>query len=202
MSAFSAAENEAVLYTSSDVTFAQMAASDDDDAVVEDKGVGTLFVTSSRIVWVGSDATLEFPATALMMHAVSREGVESFARPCMYCQLDESHGLPAECYFAPITGESLDAIFRYFSQTALMNPPPEEQEEGGGVLGMDGFDGFYGEVDNEMVSGDDGSDVPQHLHGAVPSTEEHAAMLAHLDSILQVPHHLQHPEVGQFDGAD
>ncbi len=123
------------------------------------------------------------------MHAISREGCgEDFSRPCIYIQLDDSKGLPAEVYFAPSAPDLLEASFRAFSQTALLNPPLEDAD-GGMLAGEDGFEGFYGEVDSELIGssvGDDDDDGAEY--DADPTSEEgRTAMLAHLDSILQVP---------------
>jgi hypothetical protein len=171
---------------------------EEDEDKLRNRGEGTLFITSLRVVWLPTSSEtepFECEATSLNMHAVSREGVESFARPCIYCQLDQTKGLPEEVYFAPADQTSLEECFRSFSQTALMNPPPNDDEEGGGVFGVEG-EGFYGEVGDEFVASEEGASAPS----PEPSEEQRAAMLAHLDSILQVPPHLE-VHAGQFDHA-
>ncbi len=54
-----------------------------------------------------------------------------------------------------------------------------------------GFDGFYGEIDQEIVGGGDED------YDGTPSEEQRAAMLAHLDSILQVPPSLEIHDEGE-----
>jgi hypothetical protein len=84
-----------------------------------------------------------------------------------------------------MAGETLEASFRAFSQTALLNPPKEDDDGGMFTAGEGGFDGFYGEAGG-LVSG--GGDEFEDEFEADPTSEEgRAAMMAHLDSILQVP---------------
>jgi len=192
-------EGEHVLTTLTAVTLA--CSSEEGECEVLSRGDGTLFVTSKRIVWAPSSSgaePFECEATSLNMHAVSREGVESFARPCIYCQLDQSKGLPEEVYFAPSDQALLEDCFRSFSQTAMLNPPPDEEDDGGGLFGGEGegFEGFYGEVDDElMVPEEHGTPNESSLN---PTDEDRASALAHLDSILQVPPQFE-VQTGQFN---
>ena len=198
MAALESGEN--IILTQADVAFARSVEGEDGESGVQEVGVGTLIVTTQRIVWTptGAGEVFSIAAVSLQMHAVSREGVETFARPCMYCQLDESAGLPAEVFFAPKEDSTLEATFRAFSQTALINPPPDDEEDEGGMFGGEMGEGFYGEVDDEFVRTDDYDD---NSGEPLPSAQDREAMLAHLDSILQVPAHLEVREPSQFDDA-
>jgi len=192
------AEGEHVLTTLATVTLA--CSSEESEGDVHSRGDGTLYVTSKRIVWVPSSSgaePFECEATSLNMHAVSREGVESFAHPCIYCQLDQSKGLPEEVYFAPSDQALLEDCFRSFSQTAMLNPPPDEEDNSGGLFGGEGegFEGFYGEVGDELMMPEGRAPPSESSPGA--TEEERASALAHLDSILQVPPQFE-LQAGQF----
>ena len=212
---------EKVLLVQDDVTFAKSGCDDTGTGEAPDlqeQGIGELRITSERVVWspAGEGAEVatafEFPASAMTMHAVSREGNgPEFPKPCVYCQLD-GFALPDEAYFSPADHSALDPLFRALAQTALMNPPADEDEEGGG-MDMGKLGGFFGEVDNLLVSGGDdeeaaGDDAFEALaskakpSSGLPTPTERAAMLDHLDSILHVPAHLRAPEDASGDGGD
>jgi hypothetical protein len=194
---------ETILFTQPSVVLARSGLEtegDEEREAIRDKGTGTLCITSSRILHYSPDGVFEFQSTSLAMHAISREGNEEFPRPSLYCQLEESHGLPAEVFFAPTDASALEACFRAFAQTALLNPPPDDDEEGG-LMSGEGFDGdgFYGEVDDELITGGGGGGDDDERE---PSEEARAAMLAHLDSILQVPPSLVVHEIqAQFEDS-
>jgi hypothetical protein len=184
--------DERVLGTFGQVSFAKIQQSNtEDEQSVVIVGVGTLVVTSKRVRWCseGGNEQLEFLSSALIMHALSREGNSpDFEQPCIYCQVDELLGL--ELYFAPANIDLLDVIFRTFSETSMLNPPPEEEEE----MGED-FEGFYGEVDSTIMMGFQ----DQSREEGEASSDAREAMLAHLDSILQVPPHLDITNSEQFE---
>ena len=213
-------DGEEVLFLQSDVTFAKSGCDETGEGEVPDvqsQGVGELRVTTKRIIWLpavrgdtSSQGRFEFHASSMTMHALSREGMgPDFAFPCVYCQL-EGFALPKEAHFAPADAGILDTCFRAMAQTALLNPAPDEDELGGGVLGGANFDGFYGEVNEQILPGELGEEndadfealasVAASSRTVEPTDEERAAMLAHLDSILVVPPHLRAP--GDNSGTD
>ncbi len=90
---FALAVGETLLLSQASVTYARVG---DETQGVHEVGTGTIFVTSARVLWIQEGAegalrgSLEFAATSLNLHAISREGNDEFPRPCIYCQLDES----------------------------------------------------------------------------------------------------------------
>ena len=79
----------------------------------------------------------------------------------------------------------------------MLNPPAEE-DEAGMFEGVEIGDGFYGNVGDTFVNSTD----EEGQESEVTSEHTREAMLAHLDSILQVPPHLeveQGPDPAQFD---
>ncbi len=125
---------------------------------VEERGAGTLAVTTRRVLWAprgdgGGGARVGFAVhvRSIGMHAVTRDPA-TYPRPCLFCQVleddeDDAGGLgglgggggggaaadePSEVYFAPADEASLDAMFRAFSAAAMANPdPPEDGDEDG-----------------------------------------------------------------------
>mmetsp|Transcript_9654 Transcript_9654/g.12677 ORF Transcript_9654/g.12677 Transcript_9654/m.12677 type:complete len:203 (+) Transcript_9654:19-627(+) len=194
------AESESVIESVKDVTLARVQNdADNDTSTTQILGVGELLITSQQVKWIPvSDdiEKVEFPSSDLIMHALSREGnPPDFVRPCIYCQVDESLGL--ELYFAPADSGDLERCFRAFSHTCMLNPPESESE-----MPEDGptdFNGFYGEVDDSLVMSFE--ETNSNNNGVTQN--DHDAMLAHLDSILQVPPHLVRngTERGQFEDS-
>lgn len=169
-------EGEVLLFTQPDVTLATVG----QEAVLEERGVGRLNITTSRILVLLDGSTFSFHASSITMHAVARngDGSETFDRPCIYCQLSEDDATnPSELYLAPRDADTLNACFRAFSQAALLNPPPDEDDEA------------------MMMGGDDLSEEEEE------TPTDQASMLAHLDSILQVPAQFQSQD-GQFDDTE
>jgi len=55
------------------------------------QGMGTLFVTSKRIIWLNQDQSkggFQIGFREIMCHALAREQSFHFSHPCLYCQLD------------------------------------------------------------------------------------------------------------------
>ncbi len=118
------------------------------------RGIGRLFVTSQRIVWMSNEEAYDFDVPYIILHAVSKD-LATYPKPCIYCQLDCSEEVesddedeegsggdkarsdcsvpdqPTECFFSPDDDTTLLQIFEAFSQTAMLNPDPEEDEEDG-----------------------------------------------------------------------
>ena len=137
---------ENLLHTQDQVTLAATSA-DGEPAPAAVRGVGTLHVTSSRVVWEPNDPSVgagrfEYHASKLTMHAISRQGGTGWG-PCIYCQLDEGTdaGDDGEAYYAPSNHAALPDCFRAFSGTAILNPPPDEDEDEH-MMGDGGGDGM------------------------------------------------------------
>lgn len=140
-------------------------------------GVGKLFVTSKRVIWLGRDeSAFDFDVPYIALHAVTRDA-DSYPKPCVYCQLDvdeecndegsddeeASDETPDEMFLIPSCEENLSDIFSALSAAALNNPdPPEEWEQEG---------------DDELIYNSEEVEL-----GA-----EQARTLAHLESVFCVP---------------
>ncbi|GBG85556.1 hypothetical protein CBR_g40194 [Chara braunii] len=187
------------------------------DSVVEEPG--TLYITTKRIIWfseavpdpVKSCKGYAVDFLSLGMHAISRD-TEAFARPCIFAQIENGSmcedypdndepdeeevvdgvGLPevdlsrvSEIRLVPEDTTVLDRLFQVLCECAALNPDPDGPEDGEG-------DFFY---DDEEVNG--------HL------TEEGAAMVDRLESLLQVPPHMlggrynnDQDDLQRFEDAD
>lgn len=55
----------------------------------ESEGVGSLYVTTKRAVWLkdGSDTGFALDFHEIMCHAIARETSNHIVKPCIYCQL-------------------------------------------------------------------------------------------------------------------
>ncbi|GLC40100.1 hypothetical protein PLESTB_001942900 [Pleodorina starrii] len=114
-------------------------------------GAGVLHLTTRRVVWVSSQPS--GPAFALryqqiMMHAISRDPT-SYAKPCIYLQLDEGsedmgmggaggdgeeeeeeEQVSAEVRLVPAEDAKVDEIFKVLCDCAALNPDSEVEGEG------------------------------------------------------------------------
>ena len=156
--------------------------------------VGTLIVTTLRLVWVAHDrgCAVEVPFTDVAMHAVARGPPND----CVYAQLDgDASGLPPplaravppadpedetgadepmlEVRFIPSEPARVDKLYAAMCECALLNPDPDDEDDeddddggGGGGLGA----GFF--VNEEEVRAGAGA---------------RASMLDHYDSLLHMP---------------
>ncbi|KAF0698175.1 Aste57867_11160 [Aphanomyces stellatus] len=157
---------------------------EDDNGTMEHKGVGELYVTTTRIAWVfgtnwehdaGAVVGYAWDMTYLSLHAISRD-ISSFRFPCLYCQLDVEDEVN-EIRFVPQEPEKeLQAMFDAFSASAALNPDEDDDDEPQG-------DWIYNA--DEVESG-----------------AREAQMAAHFDSILHVSPALAGGVAGQFDDAD
>ena len=135
-------------------------------------GVGTLYITTSRIIIVNPSAfTLDIDVPFVGLHAVSRS-TDSYPKPCLYCQLNQDdEDEPDELFLAPDDESLLKTLFDEFCKAAENNPdPPEDGEEEG---------------DDELIY-----DLNEVTLGA-----EQAATLAHLESVFVLPNE-------QFEDAE
>jgi len=159
-------------------------------------GLGSLFVTSRRIVWIGEEKAFDFDVPFISLHAISRDP-SSFPLPCLYCQLDIENNImnneeeemheeregqpPSEVFFVPKDESALMPLFEAFSKAALLNP--DETEEGD---------------DEEGEAGDFIYNVEEVQLGA-----EQARRLDHLESVFTFPHEEDvNGHNGQFEDAE
>jgi hypothetical protein len=159
-------DDEIVLFTLQKVGVAYRR----EDAIIEEL---KLFVTSSRIILIGVTIAADFDVSYVTLHAVTRDPA-SYAKPCLYCQLDfeeEEDEEEVECllypksemFLVPENLSDLKAMFDAFSQAALMNPdPPEDGEEEG---------------DDELI----------YNQEEVALGAEQARVLSHLETVFHVP---------------
>jgi hypothetical protein len=175
-------------------------AGEDDDGELQALPLsGALFVTTSRVVWLGAlggpHVGYAWEMSAVTLHAISRD-LSAFPRPCLYCQM--SHQDVSEVRFVPADDKTrtllfvflllrhcgadvvvvgaVQEVFDAFCKSAEMNPDEDEDDDDGWIC------------DEEEVA--DGA---------------RAAQLAErFDSMLQVSPELAHTatEAGQFDDAD
>jgi len=130
-------------------------------------GTGDLVVTSRRILWISDMKSYAFDVAYIILHAITND-IQSFPKPCLYCQFDEEEDSEEqECFFAPqdLDKTPIRRIFDIFSQAAQMNPDENNDinEEGVG-------DWIYNEVE-----------VQAGLNAA------NAAKLQQLDSVFVEP---------------
>ncbi|KAI9911999.1 hypothetical protein PsorP6_008861 [Peronosclerospora sorghi] len=138
---------------------------------------GTLFVTTSRVIWLGASVEqyvgYAWEMSAVTLHAISRDP-EAFPSPCLYCQISDHEDI-SEVRFVPEDEKKLQEMFDAFSKSAEMNPDENDDD-----------DGWI--CDEEEIA--DGVRAAQ--------------LAAHFDSMLQVSPELEDSatELGQFDDAD
>jgi hypothetical protein len=139
-----------------------------------DEGVGTLFITTNRIIWIGTGTAYDFDVPYITMHAVTHDQ-NSFPDPCLYCQLDSAEGDEDfnECYFIPPQEDILMKIFQAFSEAALNNPDEEFSDEDG----------------DELIY-----NVDEVVMGA-----EQARALEHLESVFHPPSDTSNGQVNNLD---
>ena len=119
-------------------------------------GLGKLYVTSTRVIWIGEQKAYEFDVPFIILHAITHDS-ESYPKACLYCQLDSEEEyndsndeeneenedsdnnerddkLPTELFFAPTDEVDLIHMFDAFSRAALLNPDEAENDEMDGEL--------------------------------------------------------------------
>lgn len=122
--------------------------------------VGTLYVTTRRIIWMSETLGFDFDVPFIILHAITHD-TESFPKPCLYCQLDEDEDGPSEMFLVPPQEADLQTLFDAFSRAAMLNPDLMEEEEDD--------QGFIYNVEEVQL-------------GA-----EQAARLAHFESVFRAP---------------
>ena len=178
-------------------------------------GVGTVLVTSSRVLWLGTERCFDFSVMRILLHAVTSDP-SSYARPCLYCQLDmddtaepsisfgdaevdvagykdaddEEDAFIVECstgevYLCPTDTAELEPLFQALSKAALLCPDPDDDEDG--VAG----DWIYNEAEVEQGLEDSAVRVSvlpdQLITSEVGLSDEQRAALAHWDSVFVDP---------------
>ena len=125
---------EELLYRLEDVTCSVARLDAEEGREVEDWGLGSLRVTSRRVLWQRGEAPPEGSDDAMAgfgmrakhmgLHAVTRDP-ETFPRPCLYAQLllddfpvDGDH--PTELFFAPADDSKLQELFEVFRRRGVV----------------------------------------------------------------------------------
>lgn len=154
------------------------------DAQAPSLGLGQLFVTSKRVIWIGHNAAqCDVDVPYITLHAVSRD-LQTYPKHCVYCQLDSDEedddgavGLN-EMFLAPEEEIDIMKIFEALSHAALVNPdPPEDGEEEG---------------DDDLIFNEE----------EVRLGAEQARILNHLDSVFVEPAEYQASDGAQQDPSD
>ena len=122
------------------------------------EGVGDLYITTGRIIWVGINSKVfDFDVPYIILHALTHD-LTIYNKPCLYCQLasdeseqykdqDDSDDQFSECYFAPLDNLDLSKLFDSFSEAAQRNPDPDEDE----YDGVEGSDDLIYNIDEVML---------------------------------------------------
>jgi hypothetical protein len=147
------------------------------------EGVGTLFVTTKRVIWLDNASEKGFAMDFhfITCHAVARaHSFEGFAQACLYCQFDTDADEFYDARFVPEDASALDNIYKAFSEGAALNPDPIEETEG---------DFYFNE--EEVYSNPEVAERMQHFESVfnMPTPQE-------MDQLLEGT------EEGQFDDAD
>ena len=159
-------------------------------------GTGTLFITQSRVIFLGLKQSFDFDVRFIALHAVSRDA-RSYPRPCLYCQFardeefdngeceDEADEMligeeeelvgeleriatrANEMFLAPAKDADLMPLFEAFSQAALLNPDPVEP---GHEDDEDDDELFYNQ--EEVVLGAEAARVLDHLDNVFTGPEQ------------------------------
>ncbi|KAE8899434.1 hypothetical protein PF005_g10933 [Phytophthora fragariae] len=139
---------------------------------------GALFVTTSRVVWLGAPVGVHvgyaWEMSSVTLHAISRDPA-AFPSPCLYCQMSSPD--VSEVRFVPADDKTLQEVFDAFCKSAEMNPDDDDEDDDDGWI-----------CDEDEVA--DGARAAQ--------------LAAHFDSMLQVSPGLENgaTEAGQFEDAD
>ncbi|KAJ1427007.1 regulator of volume decrease after cellular swelling-domain-containing protein [Ochromonadaceae sp. CCMP2298] len=155
------------------------------DAAKDAVGTGSLFITTKRVVWLGTgESAFDFDVPFIVLHAISRD-VDSYPKPCIYCQFDTEEGggdddededeeaALDEMFLAPSREEDLKGMFDALSAAAMNNPdPPEDGEEEG---------------DDELIFNAEEVEL-----GA-----QQARALSHLESVFHLPGDPEEEEDGE-----
>ncbi|KUF85196.1 Pepsin A [Phytophthora nicotianae] len=100
--------------------------------------VGALFVTTSRVIWlgaaVGTHVGYAWEMSSVTLHAISRDPA-AFPKPCLYCQISNQD--VSEVRFVPTDDKTLQEVFDAFSKSAEMNPDDDEEDDDGWICDED-----------------------------------------------------------------
>ncbi|GBE58968.1 Nucleotide-sensitive chloride conductance regulator ICln, putative [Babesia ovata] len=118
----------------------------------EDHGNGTIYITTSRLVWMASDTSkvsYAFPYLGMVLHAVSKDKALC-ETPCVFIQLqgdsaDDEEGEIPVVILAPAQAEQVENIFEGISHmNSLIEPLISQSEDE-----SDGEDAFDEEDDED-----------------------------------------------------
>lgn len=137
--------------------------------VTDKLGLGSLFITSKRLVWLSADnnKAYDFDIPYISLHAISRDP-GTYPKACIYCQVDceeqfndneddeETNEEITEFFIIPEEEKDLMALFEALSHAALLNPDLNDVGE------MEGDDDLIYNVD-EVNLGADQKKALDHL---------------------------------------
>ncbi|CDR96894.1 Methylosome subunit pICln [Babesia bigemina] len=128
----------------------------------ENHGNGTLYITTSRLVWIACDTSTvsyAFPYLGMVLHAVSKDKALC-ETPCVFIQLqgdsadDEEGDIPV-VILAPAQAEQVENIFEGISQmNSLIEPLVSQSEDE-----SDGDEDF----DEDSYDEEDAVEVDEHV---------------------------------------
>jgi len=176
-------------------------------------GVGRLLITQSRIIFLGPRHSLDFDVRFIVLHAVSRD-VESYPRPCLYCQLardddgvgedsgEDDASLPYLQEVEALSGDmeriAAHAVEMFLAPTDESDLIPLfEAFSNAALLNPDpqepGYEDGDDDEDDELIYNEE--EVWRgHLDSQTPPTPGGGlAVLEHLDSLLVVPKEFERP---------
>jgi nucleotide-sensitive chloride channel 1A len=94
--------------------------------------IGTLYITTKRIIWISEIKAYDFDVTFITLHAITRDP-DSYPRPCIYCQFDSEQEIGDntydELFFVPKSESQLTLIFDALSRAAQLNPDESDNCE-------------------------------------------------------------------------
>ena len=174
-------DEESIQYRSTDVEL-----SFDKSEASRNMGRGALYLTQSRILWIGKQQSFDIDVRFIALHAISRDA-DSYPVPCLYCQFARDEGAFAdgrdaegdadadvmedisanalEMFLSPASEDELLPLFEAFSNASLMNPDPVEpghEDEG------EGGDDLIYNLDEVHMGSAQANRVLEHLESLLP----------------------------------
>jgi hypothetical protein len=113
------------------------------------EGVGNIFITSSRVIWIAMEKAFDFDSRSIILHAISHDK-SSYPKSCLYCQFDrdcdneeedvednEAQFPPQEMFLALEESTDVQGMFDAFSAMAMDNPDDLEEYDGNLIYNED-----------------------------------------------------------------